>query len=165
MTKIKLELDKLTSLLVSYHILCAPTELNKEYNPDIFKNLAVTPEERGLYLTNLLSKGITLDKTDAARYGLFLPEFKDLESYLSSDKIPEKIKDNLRAFENRFDPYFETVKQKVSPLLEKRQEESESVIDKIYKTSQELTGVEIEKPSELEIRIVEGIAPSSIPYT
>lgn len=161
MTKIKLELDKLTSLLVSYHILCAPTELNKEYNPDIFKNLAVTPEERGLYLTNLLAKGVTLDRTDDVRFGLFLPEFHSLEDYLTSDKIPEAIKDNLRAFEKRFDQYFGTVKQRVSPLIEKRKEEAESVIDKIYGAAEEITGIKIKRPSELEIRVVEGIAPSS----
>ena len=164
MVEIKIELDNLTSMLVSYHILCAPTEINKRYNQDIFNNLQVTSEERGYYLSYLLSKGIQLDKTDCIRTTLFYPEYKSLDDFFANPKkeIPEKIRKDILAFKTRFLPYLEKIREKINPLVELRIEESNKFIDKIYDLAQELSSVNIERPKELEVRIVEGIAPSSM---
>lgn len=163
MVNIKLELDRLTSMLVSYHILCAPTSMNRQYNPDVFDNLSVSPEERGHYLTFLLSKGVALNQTDSIRTSLFFPEARNLDDLfaLYGNEVPNEIWNHLRAFEIRFNQYLEKVRARVDPLIQSRTKESEDVIDRIYDLAQEFTGISIERPSELEVRIVEGLSPSS----
>lgn len=163
MVKIQLELDRLTSMLASYHILCAPTSINKQYNPAVFSNLIVTPEERGHYLTYLLSKGVTLDRTDSVRTSFFFPESRTLDDFFETygKEVPDEVKNNLKSFETRFDSYLEKVRANVGPLIQSRSRESQEMIGTIYNLAQEFTGVSIERPEELEVRIVEGLAPSS----
>jgi hypothetical protein len=164
MVNVKLELDKLTSLLATYHILCAPTKRNMEYNPDVFSNLNVPFEIAGDYVGYLLSRGVRLDETDSVRPQLFFPDVKDLAGYLDSHgkDLPDNVKSNLREFELSFDRYFKVVKGKVEPLIEVREEESAEVIDSVYDAAVEMTGVDIERPEVLEVRVVEGLAPHSI---
>ncbi len=164
MIKVKLELDKLTSMLVSHHILCIPTDMTRNCNQDVFDNLTVTPEEKEKYLNYILSRGIPLDKTDWFRLSLFSPADKNLDDFLKDDKkeIPEELKKNIISFQQRFEQYFEKVKAKVDPLIQSRTQYSEEMIDKVYESAKELSGVYIEKPKELEVRIVEGLSPSSM---
>ncbi|MBW2966704.1 hypothetical protein KY342_06395 [Candidatus Woesearchaeota archaeon] len=164
MVNIKLELDYLASLLVTYHTLNAPTKENKDNNSDIFKRLQVSPEERGHYLTYLLSQGVTLDKTDSIITNLFFPDVKDLEAYLSSygKDLPNAVKNNLRAFESRFNKYFKTLKQYMEHLIKIKKKESKKIMDSIYDTADEIINSQIKRPAELEVRVVEGLAPISI---
>lgn len=164
MVNAKLELDRLTSLLAAHHILCAPTKRNREYNPDVFRNLRVPSEIAGSYVGYLLSKGVTLDETDSVRPKLFFPDVKDLEGYLNSHgkDLPDSVKSNLSKFKWGFDRYFDIVRKDVDPLIEVREKEPKEVIDSVYDTAVEMTGVEIERPEVLEVRIVAGLAPHSI---
>jgi hypothetical protein len=164
MVEIKIELDKVTSLLQSYHILCAPTDLNQHYNPDIFKNLKVSEEEKKEYQKFLTSKGVKPGQTDSIRHALFFPECKNLDEMLSTygKELPENVKKNLKAFETKFNSYLDKVKEKVNPLIESRHKESKNIIDNVYESAKELTGVSIEKPNELKVHIVEGLAPTSM---
>lgn len=164
MININLKLDQLTSILMSYHILCAPTTFNRRYNPEIFNSLSVSSEERGNYLTYWISQGVTLDKTDSIRTGLFFPESEFLDDLFEQygKEWPSEVKNDLRNFESRFNPYFEKVRVKVNPLIPSRKQEAQNFIDAIYDSAQEFTGVIIERPRELEIRVVEGFAPSSM---
>lgn len=163
MVSIQIKFDELTSMLHSYHILCAPTSLNRQYNPDVFKRLDVSPGERGRYLSYWISQGVTLDKMDSVRSQLFYPEAKSIHDIFSDmpDCWASVIRHNLSGFQQKFTEYFKNLSDKLIPLMHARQVETEKVIDTIYNIAQEYTGVEIERPKDLEIRVVEGSAPSS----
>lgn len=161
MTIINMELDELSSLLVSYHILCAPTELNKTYNPDVFQNFAVSSEQKERHSSFLKSKNISSENTDYFRRKLVFPERHSLDELFLYQNIPEGIKTDLRTFETEFKPYMEKVKKELGPAIANKTREGNDVIDKIYDISEQLTGIKVEKPEKVNIRIVEGMAPSS----
>lgn len=167
MVGIKFKFDRLTSVLMSYHILCAPTDRNRKFNPNIFSGFekSITQQERKNYLSYLSSKGVSLNKTDSFRKSLFSPKSLDLKDYYLSPKgenLPCQVQINLQAFESRFSSYLDGVEEKVKPLIEDRGRMFKELINKIYDLAQEFTGVVIKRPEELEVRIVEGLAPSSM---
>lgn len=163
MIKVKISLDKLTSLLACYHILCASTGRNMKHNPEVFENLNVSSKEKEDYRNWLLKIGIPLDKSDLLRTKLFFPESKTLDKYFdnSEEVIPDELKRNMKSFEKRFIPYLKKIKEKIGMFVKSRSRESNKLINKIYNLAQEFSGIEIERPKELEVRIVGGFSPSS----
>ena len=164
MIKVKIEFDYLSSLLSSYHILCAPTEMNKKYNQEIFKTFSVSIEEQERYLTFLQSLKVNLDDTDSVRWRLFFEGNKTLDELLNKNQkiiVSDKVQNNIKAFEKQFNPYFDTIKKSVEPFVPQKIKEIESSIENIYDTAYKFTGICIPRPWELIYRIVEGAEPQA----
>lgn len=163
MIKVTIKPDYLTSLLVSYHILNAPTEMNKRFNSGVFENLQVSQEEREQYLSFLTTIGFDSKDTDEFRFSIFYPEVSTLDDFLSNiaKSTPQSVKDNLRAFDIRFRKYFNSVEEKIDPIIEQSKKEMEEAADSVYDIAESMTGIRLKRPKEIELRIVEGLSPSS----
>ncbi len=162
MVKIILKLDKLTSLLVSYHILSAPSELSKKYNPEIFKNLKISPKEKRLY-KKWLSTKISLEKSDSFKQYLFIPLAKNLNFCFSKLEIENKgLVKSIKDFQKPFFKYLKIVGTKINSSISARNKESQRIINKVYNYAFKFSGVKIEIPKLIEVRIIEGISPMSV---
>jgi|GEM_PF-3764182 len=165
MIEVSLKPDKPTSLLVCYHILCAPTERNTKHNPDVFEKLdsSLTNQEKDDYLTFLSI--VAPNNTDRFRNHLFFPKYNTLDEFLNGTEtrnIPKEIRESVKGFEKSFNSYWENVEKEINPLMEDRLKLVKKYITQIYELQEQLTGeTEIPRPDFLEIRIVEGLSPSS----
>ncbi|MGV8162555.1 MAG: hypothetical protein ACP5N2_04460 [Candidatus Nanoarchaeia archaeon] len=163
---ITIEPHDLLSLVISYHILCAPTEINTKRNQHLFKNLQVSQDEKETYTKLVLSQLPNVNTDD------FKPKFiscfndaKDINDILkafSDDALLPLFRKNIEEFEAKFKVYFEPIKGKIKLISPQRTQETNENIDTIYDAAMNLTGVEIERPKELYIKIVEGLRPSSL---
>lgn len=163
MVEIEISPDRISSLIASYHILCAPSSRAMEYNPRLFNDLNVSQEEKKIYLDYFASKGVPSEDLDKIRLKLLPPRLDTLKDFFdfAGNKLPSNIANNLEKFESRFNPYFSGVMQSVEPFILVRKKQSEDLIYSIYGIAQKFSGVAIPQPDNLDIRIVEGISPSS----
>jgi hypothetical protein len=166
---VNVELDYLTSLLVSYHILCAPTEMNQKYNSDIFEELGgvITEREKEVYFSFLQEEGFSGSNSDMFRQKLFVPEYNTLDELFESnrlDMIPKKVKDRIRRFNPQFNAYWNQKLKDIEVVLEKRKKEFPRYIEKAYETSERLTGEKLDREN-IKVRVIEGTAPNSFTRT
>jgi hypothetical protein len=165
MIEVSLKPDKLTSLLVCYHILCAPTERNTNYNPDVFEKLnsSLTNQEKDDYLTFLSI--VAPNDTDGFRTQLFFPKYITLDEFLNGNEarnVSKEIRASIKEFEKSFNSYWENIEEEFNIIKECRLKLAKEHITQIYELQERLTGeTGIPRPSHLEIRIVEGLSPSS----
>jgi len=159
MVEVDLILDRFNSEINCYHILCSPTELSRRYNPRVYANLSVTSQERDDYCVFLFDGKL---KPDQLRVNLATPA-KDLDSFCSlvGLYVPPEISANFAEFQARFGGYFEGVKRQFEPLMQERLGKTKELIERIYQLSKVETGVSVPIPERLEMRVVEGMSPSS----
>ncbi len=163
MINVRLGFDKLNSLLVSYHILCLPTKMNREYNPDLFMSFFASEEKKARYMDFLPYKKKNTDP-DSIVPDLILPRCKNLGHFFSMVdlEIPSSIKKDLRHFEKVSTPYFRDLATSLKPTIMQRAPKVANNIEEVYDTAQELTGISITRPKELDVYVVEGFAPQAM---
>jgi hypothetical protein len=172
MIKVNIKLDYLTSLLVSFHILHAPTELNRRYNPEIFQRFEKDVDKKvkkkyiGFVSDQFKELNIKVfeEKTDEFKRYLFFPEYDSLEAFLNGEgkKItPKWLVKPLHKFDIKFKQYWEEAKQELEGLVQERLKIVNKHIDKIYSLSEKFSHEKLYRPGEIEIRIVDGMSPSS----
>jgi hypothetical protein len=167
---VTIELDYLTSLLVSYHILCAPTEMNQKYNQEIFEELSsvISEEESEEYIEFLESQNFPSEKTDRYRSWLFFPNYDELNGLLQNNqkhRFSKEIVDSIKQFEPNYKRYWNVVISKLAPTMEKKRKELKGHVSRIYNLAEQKTGETIEKEKDIEIRVVHGLSPSSFVTT
>jgi hypothetical protein len=165
MIDVSIDFDYLTSLLISHHVINAPSQLTAMFNPELLKRLEVIPNDRANYLSFWRGQGYREDQMDNVRTQLFKPEASNLEEYLSlQSSWPDELRVSLRRFDSRFKPYSEEVKQRIDDKIGERLFQTQEIADKVYDVAQRLIGFEMKKPGKLDIRVIEGYAPSGQGY-
>lgn len=161
MTKVTIKLDYVASLLVSYHILCCPTERDIKFNSGIFRNLTVSPDERARYLALLQDQGIMQGDYEQVKENYRQINCSSLDEVIQKycKDTPTNVVDDLRNFEPRFMQYMRSIEPSASTIAQ-AEAFVLGIIDSIYSLSKEFTTVDVKKPSELEIRLLEGISPN-----
>jgi len=121
MVNVRLGFDKVNSLLVSYHILCLPTKMNREYNPDLFMSFFASEEKKARYLYFLPYQAAITDP-DSVVPDLIVPRCNNLGHFFSMVdlEIPSPIKKDLRHFEKVSTPYFRDLATSLKPTIMQR---------------------------------------------
>lgn len=160
--KVKLKFDYLNSLLICYHILNRPTKNIEKNNPSVFKNLKTTILQKISYRRYLHHQKVSSDwSISLYRTKLFSPELKTINQFAEKRKLSQRITKALLKFEPKFKIYFDSLKKELTPIIKMRKRETEKYIDSIYKNAVKITGVKIEIPKIIDIRVIEGMSPSS----
>ncbi len=175
MPEITIRSNFLTSALVTYHIMCAPTTSSREYNKHLYEKFesGITPEDRGYYLSFLIKSGVNTDKFGNVRYDIFFPGHDCVESlfnqsgkkiryHKTSAPILEKVVDSMLTFLGRFRPYWKEVEKEINDLIPRNMAVLEENFDRIFTiASEEIPSEEIRPPEKVEVWVVEGLSPSS----
>jgi hypothetical protein len=172
MTKITIKPDFLTSVLVTYHIMCAPTSLTRRFNGHLYERFEneISPEERGRYVSFLIENVCSVDQMYDMRNGIFFPDYRDCQSFLKSGipnsgktiPIPKAIGYSVLNFQERFRQYWEKAEEEIEGLIPKHLDTLEENHGRIYEiVSNEIPSEIISKPQNIEMRVVDGLSPSS----
>ena len=162
MIKVKFKLDYLNSLLVSYYILCLSSKDYLDCNLKLYSNFKISKIQSIRYLDYIKSLGFVSNKEQSMyRLNLFSPELKTIKKYCKVRKIPKAIENDLLSFEKQFKPYFLKLKNKLDPIIKLKKQNLSKLILTIYNSAINLTKKQIRVFKTIDIRVLEGISPSS----
>lgn len=162
MVGVNVALDYPSSAIISYHILCAPTSLTLKHNPELYDAFddEITLDEKHEYLE--MFGDLTRQNIHNMRTRFFSPDnahrnFMDVIEKLNYGDSAASI---IR-FEDMFKDYWDKLALELNPLVPEREELYFLLADEIYDIAHDLTGIEVKKPSDVGVRVVEGLSPTS----
>lgn len=165
MIKVNVLWDDLSSVLVSYHVLCIPNDVFKKFNQDLFAEFNIPDEEAREYADHLRSTYQIKEEDELFKHRSYLMneavKTKDLETFFSRRIIPDSVKNNMRAFQERFNVFLENFKQQKAELFLKCSDLLHDTMDRFYDAAFEITGIRIPTPEALEVHVVKGLEPSA----
>lgn len=95
------------------------------------------------------------------RLNLFSPELKTIKTYCKIKKVPKIIQTDFLLFEKQFKPYFVKLKPKLDSFIKFKNQNLSKLILTIYSSAIKLTKKQIRIFKTIDIRVLEGISPSS----
>jgi hypothetical protein len=166
MAEISVVPDFLTSTLVTYHILNAPTKISRRYSAHLYRLFedGINPMERSEYLSFLASNGIDPGQFDEMRCRIFSPKMRDLADFSTGSPLPmpDAVMGSIIAFQERFMPYWSEVERDMLDLAPGKLKLMKNNFDRIYDLAlDEIPGERARRPERVEVRLVEGMSPSS----
>lgn len=169
--EVTMRLDYVNSLLLTYHIICAPTEMSRKYNEHLYEAFesAIPEEDKKKYLEFLRSAFCTTDMDkDKFKTYIFHPEYEDIKSYFFGKRekydyredITEEMMKSWLAFEKHFKPYWRISEEWLNGYFAPNKKIVEKYRRMIFDIAVKLLpGTRILMPPKIEVRVVEGIAP------
>lgn len=151
MANAKLQMDYLSSLLISYHDICT----SQKEIPEEFR---ITDEEVRIYEQYATDKGIIKPNRPFRQSKLEFPQHKTLEELFASETdIPEKLKINLGGFQQKFTEDWQSLTSELEDTLADRQRLLDDTFAQIYRISQEMLGQDVSLSDQPTIFVLGGL--------
>lgn len=172
MTEIEILLDYPNSIATSYHVLHAQEPLSLRHNKTLRRFMAkeVDHDDVANYQSilrdlDLFRKG---KRSEDERILLCMSECETATEYYSKKGIPaddprlRRLEESAHRFEQAYKPLWQFMTSRVYDKLEERTDLLEDVYEDLYEVaSYYFPGEELMKPTDVQVRLVIGLAPTS----